>query len=293
MGRGRAPCCEKVGLKKGSWTPEEDLRLISYIRQHGHGNWRALPKNAGLRSSSFSLSSLSLPLFLPFVNGDVNLLNCVCLLRCGKSCRLRWINYLCPNIKRGSFSKEEEDAIIKLHELLGNKWSKIASCLPGRTDNEIKNVWNTRLKKKLELAKNSTNSPQTMLLTSVKAVHVDPPTKTSSDQTEIPINPILNLGDMPGHSSNVPPPPPTTASTSCLLTSDKILLDETLDISVEPELWNDNTIDVDGEVRQWLEYLEEELGLFGDGGGEEVEGQEKEGDPVRIYFIEHNFLDTL
>ncbi|ESW17844.1 hypothetical protein PHAVU_007G273400 [Phaseolus vulgaris] len=114
----RAPCCEKMGLKKGPWTQEEDQTLISYIQKHGHGNWRALPKLAGL-------------------------------LRCGKSCRLRWINYLKPDIKRGNFSSEEEDIIIKMHELLGNRWSAIAAKLPGRTDNEIKNVWHTHLKKKL------------------------------------------------------------------------------------------------------------------------------------------------
>ncbi|KAJ3682340.1 hypothetical protein LUZ60_014913 [Juncus effusus] len=115
---GRAPCCEKVGLKKGPWSPEEDGTLVSYIEKHGHGNWRALPKQAGL-------------------------------LRCGKSCRLRWINYLRPDIKRGNFTKEEEDMIIGLHQSLGNRWSAIAAQLPGRTDNEIKNIWHTHLKKKL------------------------------------------------------------------------------------------------------------------------------------------------
>ncbi|KAH7687289.1 myb proto-oncogene protein plant protein [Dioscorea alata] len=137
MGRGRAPCCEKVGLNKGSWTPAEDMRLMAYIQKYGHGNWRALPKQAGL-------------------------------LRCGKSCRLRWINYLRPDIKRGNFSREEEDTIIKLHSLLGNKWSKIASCLPGRTDNEIKNVWNTHLKKRVSHKEEKSSSSSSSEQSNVK-----------------------------------------------------------------------------------------------------------------------------
>lgn len=126
-GKGRAPCCEKHGLRKGSWTEAEDTMLVTYILLHGHRNWNALPKQAGL-------------------------------LRCGKSCRLRWTNYLRPDIKRGNFSKEEEDTIIQLHQLLGNKWSTIASRLPGRTDNEIKNVWNTHLKKRLSSTSPSSTS---------------------------------------------------------------------------------------------------------------------------------------
>ncbi|XP_020588674.1 protein ODORANT1-like [Phalaenopsis equestris] len=117
---GRSPCCDEVGVKKGPWTPEEDEKLIEYIKKHGHGSWRHLPRNAGLN-------------------------------RCGKSCRLRWTNYLRPDIKRGKFSEEEEGLIIQLHSMLGNKWSLISTKLPGRTDNEIKNHWNTHLKKKLLL----------------------------------------------------------------------------------------------------------------------------------------------
>lgn len=71
------------------------------------------------------------------------------MLRCGKSCRLRWINYLRPDLKRGNFTEEEDELIIKLHSVLGNKWSLIAARLPGRTDNEIKNYWNTHIRRKL------------------------------------------------------------------------------------------------------------------------------------------------
>ncbi|XP_030974500.1 myb-related protein 308-like [Quercus lobata] len=115
---GRSPCCDKSHTNKGTWTREEDQRLIAYIKAHGEGCWRQIPKAAGL-------------------------------LRCGKSCRLRWINYLRPDLKRGNFTNEEDNFIIKLHSLLGNKWSLIAARLPGRTDNEIKNYWNSHLRRKL------------------------------------------------------------------------------------------------------------------------------------------------
>ncbi|XP_020253583.1 myb-related protein 306 isoform X2 [Asparagus officinalis] len=100
---GRPPCCDKVGIKKGPWTPEEDIILVSYIQEHGPGNWR-----------------------------------------------LRWTNYLRPGIKRGNFTPHEEGMIIHLQALLGNRWAAIASYLPQRTDNDIKNYWNTHLKKKIK-----------------------------------------------------------------------------------------------------------------------------------------------
>ncbi|KAH9299076.1 hypothetical protein KI387_030758, partial [Taxus chinensis] len=85
---GRAPCCSKDGsLNRGPWTAKEDSILSKYIATHGDGGWRSLPYKAGLK-------------------------------RCGKSCRLRWLNYLRPDIKRGNISPDEEDLIIRMHKLL-------------------------------------------------------------------------------------------------------------------------------------------------------------------------------
>ncbi|KAK6273662.1 SANT/Myb domain - like 10 [Theobroma cacao] len=122
---GRKPCCAKVGLNRGAWSAREDKILTNYIKIHGEGKWRDLPQRAGLK-------------------------------RCGKSCRLRWLNYLRPDIKRGNISSEEEELIVRLHKLLGNRWSLIAGRLPGRTDNEIKNYWNTNLSKRVQGNKNVT-----------------------------------------------------------------------------------------------------------------------------------------
>ncbi|CDO96849.1 unnamed protein product [Coffea canephora] len=167
---GRRPCCAKEGLNRGAWTPLEDKILTDYIKSHGVGKWASLPRRAGLK-------------------------------RCGKSCRLRWVNYLRSDIKRGNITDDEEDLIIRLHKLLGNRpatllgrrnlpvflpripvhvnfqtyhkkkkkklftllicivwdfkesvqeWSLIAGRLPGRTDNEIKNYWNTKIVKKIQ-----------------------------------------------------------------------------------------------------------------------------------------------
>ncbi|OIW08135.1 hypothetical protein TanjilG_06678 [Lupinus angustifolius] len=106
-----------VILKKGPWTSTEDAILVEYVKKHGEGNWNAVQKHSGLS-------------------------------RCGKSCRLRWANHLRPNLKKGAFTAQEERLITELHAKMGNKWARMAAHLPGRTDNEIKNYWNTRIKRR-------------------------------------------------------------------------------------------------------------------------------------------------
>lgn len=120
---GRSPCCDKSKVKRGPWSPEEDSILKNYLHTYGTGgNWIALPLKAGLK-------------------------------RCGKSCRLRWLNYLRPDIKHGGFTEEEDHIILSLYNKIGSRWSVIASHLQGRTDNDVKNYWNTKMKKKLMAAK--------------------------------------------------------------------------------------------------------------------------------------------
>ncbi|KAK1662015.1 hypothetical protein QYE76_050174 [Lolium multiflorum] len=128
---GRTPCCDRAAVKRGPWSPEEDDALRDYMRRHGNnGSWITLPQRAGLR-------------------------------RCGKSCRLRWLNYLRPDIRHGGFTDEEDALIYSLYSQIGSKWSLIASKLERRTDNDVKNHWNTKLKKRLAAAAtfSSTRSP--------------------------------------------------------------------------------------------------------------------------------------
>ncbi|KAE8645759.1 transcription factor MYB10-like [Cucumis sativus] len=147
----RAPFYDENGIKKGAWSAEEDEKLRAYVQEYGHCNWRELPRYAGL-------------------------------LRCGKSCRLRWINYLRPDVKRGNYSKEEEQLILQLHQQYGNKWSMIATKLPGRTDNEIKNYWHTHLKK-VKSNKNAKKHEEEEICSNKKPIQKRETTITSEDKT--------------------------------------------------------------------------------------------------------------
>uniref|UniRef100_A0A5B6YHE2 Uncharacterized protein n=1 Tax=Davidia involucrata TaxID=16924 RepID=A0A5B6YHE2_DAVIN len=142
-----------ISLRKGSWTEEEDQLLKKYVEIYGEGNWKHIPTKAGLN-------------------------------RCRKSCRLRWLNYLRPNIKRGDFAVDEDDIIIRLHRLLGNRWSLIAGRIPGRTANDIKNYWNSYLSKKIA-SEGNTSSFENHRNDSTSAMNSEPPEgkfESSSDR---------------------------------------------------------------------------------------------------------------
>ncbi|KAK8955668.1 Myb-related protein MYBAS1 [Platanthera guangdongensis] len=113
-----------TAARKGPWTEQEDAQLICYVRLFGERRWDFIAKVSGLK-------------------------------RTGKSCRLRWLNYLHPSLKHGRMTPEEELLILDLHSRWGNRWSRIAHMLPGRTDNEIKNYWRTRMRKKAQERSNS------------------------------------------------------------------------------------------------------------------------------------------
>ncbi|KAE8699660.1 MYB108 protein [Hibiscus syriacus] len=120
---------EEMDVRRGPWTEEEDSVLKTYVNIHGEGRWNSVARYSGLR-------------------------------RTGKSCRLRWLNYMRPEIKRGNISLQEQLLILELHSRWGNRWSKIAQHLPGRTDNEIKNYWRTRVQKQAKQLKCDVNSKQ-------------------------------------------------------------------------------------------------------------------------------------
>ncbi|CAI9275482.1 unnamed protein product [Lactuca saligna] len=196
------------GLKKGAWSEDEDNKLRAYIQRYGHWNWALLPKFIGLSRS-------------------------------GKSCRLRWMNYLRPNIKHGNFTKEEDDLVIDLHNKLGNKWSTIAMKLPGRSDNEIKNRWNTHLKKRVQSDHNVSSTEHLGTLEYDQANSKE----NTVNKTDLQHQPdVENL--LAGVSSGSPSYSSLTEISSCQLSGSDCALfsdltPQTFDEELEDNFWSD------------------------------------------------------
>ncbi|CAA6658025.1 unnamed protein product [Spirodela intermedia] len=233
MGRARAPCCEKVGLKKGSWSPAEDVRLIAHIQKHGHGNWRTLPQLAGL-------------------------------LRCGKSCRLRWINYLRPDIKRELYQGRGRHHNTPPPDAR----KQIASCLPGRTDNEIKNIWNTHLKKRVALTEKTKEPPCSPTSNSSVSSCCQSGSRGSgirpAEEETSRVHPESSADDfvvIPAEDNMMEMWNVISSSMSAQSTANGI------DLSMVPEPWDlfeDSPLfSTDKEVNdnRWIAYLERELDL--------------------------------
>ncbi|PRQ40333.1 putative transcription factor MYB-HB-like family [Rosa chinensis] len=183
---------EENEMRKGPWTLDEDTLLIHYIANHGEGHWNALAKCAGLK-------------------------------RTGKSCRLRWLNYLKPDIKRGNLTPQEQLLILELHAKWGNRWSKIAQHLPGRTDNEIKNYWRTRVQKQARQLNIESDSKRFLdavrcfwmptlrqKMEQTSSLSLDPPSSSSSHSnyltSQISIAPSLSTSTQ---TCSVPSSPPS------------------------------------------------------------------------------------
>ncbi|KAL0918130.1 hypothetical protein M5K25_010121 [Dendrobium thyrsiflorum] len=142
------------GTRKGPWTEQEDLQLVCYVSLFGDRRWDFIAKISGLK-------------------------------RTGKSCRLRWVNYLHPDLKHGRMTPEEEHLIVELHSKWGNKWSQIAGRLPGRTDNEIKNYWRTHMRKMAQERKKNLHSSSSSSSTSLTSLSIETSTNRMENQEEV------------------------------------------------------------------------------------------------------------
>ncbi|KAI3806373.1 hypothetical protein L1987_22274 [Smallanthus sonchifolius] len=144
---------DEMMMRKGPWTEQEDVQLVFFVNVFGDRRWDFIAKVSGLKRS-------------------------------GKSCRLRWVNYLQPGLKGGKMTPQEERRIVELHSKWGNRWSRIARKLPGRTDNEIKNYWRTHMRKKAQEKRRALSPSPSMSNSSIYSSITSNPTADSIPMTE-------------------------------------------------------------------------------------------------------------
>ncbi|KAK8507798.1 hypothetical protein V6N13_140541 [Hibiscus sabdariffa] len=180
-----------LSVRKGAWTEEEDTLLKKCIEKYGEGTWHQVPSRAGKSDSDILKTNEKLDLILMSQKKGKS----AGLNRCRKSCRLRWLNYLNPNIKRGAFAADEVDLIIRLHNLLGNRWSLIAGRLPGRTANDVKNYWNNHLLMKKVNPSDKDSDPKPYLNPSVSNTKVIKPRPHILSKSIFPVSSDENKGN--------------------------------------------------------------------------------------------------
>ncbi|KAJ4978391.1 hypothetical protein NE237_009171 [Protea cynaroides] len=149
--------------RKGPWTEQEDLQLMRFVCVFGDHRWDFIAKFSGLN-------------------------------RTGKSCRLRWVNYLHPGLKRGRMTPQEECLVLELHSKWGNRWSRIARRLPGRTDNEIKNYWRTHMRKKAQEKKRALSPPS-----SSSSDSFWPAQASTTSEVSLPERQVIEAGSLHEH----------------------------------------------------------------------------------------------
>ncbi|CAK8540641.1 unnamed protein product [Lathyrus sativus] len=217
-------------LRKGAWSQYEDELLKDCVQRYGEGKWHLVAQRAGLK-------------------------------RCRKSCRLRWLNYLKPNIKKGDFSEDEVDLMIKLHNLLGNRWSLIAGRLPGRTPNIIKNYWNKHVRSEERFSKKENNKTKEEIEKVTKSHEVIKPQPQTFAKSLLEVNKFISSND---NSSKVSMNEGETSSRTNNWW-ESFLLDENEDNNylLQTGFWDDqelnsittNAFDFFTEDQTWSDFL--------------------------------------